>query len=425
MSSEQVTTISLHDKQYDAYHFKTQFGLCVCGVQSGKTFVGAAWSGKKIEEFPTKNGLIFAPTYKILQHATLDKFFTLFPEYRRYYKEQKGVIELPEGGKVFIRSADEPLGVEGMTIHWAWGDEAGMMKRLMWLVVKARVSTTGGQIFLTTTPYDMGWMYQELFLPWKDGTDKDVSVYTWKSVENPYFPEEYYEKERLRLTPEEFAKRYEGEFTRLEGLIWPLPRDQIVYDSPQLEVTLRYPDGVYGAIDWGFNHPCGIVIGVVKDAVWYVVEEWKESGKTTPEILTKAKELEHKWKVSMWFPDPAEPDRIEEMKRHPYNMHVGVVDKSDVEAGLSHVAGLIKARKLFVHSRCKDLIDEMEQYQFEPDQEGKPGKEKPLKINDDLCDALRYMCYAYRPADPVAVRRLMVERFRRKAEGARKPYEFQ
>lgn len=108
-AQEVIKEIELFDKQFEAFNFTTQFGAIIAGVQSGKTFTGCHWSGKKIEEFPEKNGLICAPTYKILQHSTLDKFFNIHPYYREYYKEQKGVIELPEGGKVFIRSADQPL----------------------------------------------------------------------------------------------------------------------------------------------------------------------------------------------------------------------------------------------------------------------------------------------------------------------------
>src|SRR5216683_2608917 len=96
--------IELFDQQFAAFNFKTQFGAAIAGVQGGKTFLGSVWAGKKINEFPDKDGCIIAPTYKILQQSTLTKFFQQFPQLRRYYKEQKSVIELPTGGRVFIRS---------------------------------------------------------------------------------------------------------------------------------------------------------------------------------------------------------------------------------------------------------------------------------------------------------------------------------
>jgi Terminase large subunit, T4likevirus-type, N-terminal len=110
--------IELFKQQFDAFGFASQFGAAIAGVQSGKTFLGSVWSAKKIQEFPKGNGIIAAPTYKILQQSTLDKFFQNFPMMRRFYKESKGEIELPTGGKVFTRSFDQPLGAEGITAHW-------------------------------------------------------------------------------------------------------------------------------------------------------------------------------------------------------------------------------------------------------------------------------------------------------------------
>jgi hypothetical protein len=159
-------TIELFGPQFAGFNFKTQFGAAIAGVQSGKTFLGSVWAGKKIQEFPKGVGIIGAPTYKILQQSTLPKFFQNFPELRRYFKESKGIIELPTGGTVYCRSFDQPLGVEGITANWIWLDEAGQMPLLAWTISKSRVAMTGGQIFISTTPYTLNWLYQEFYLPW-------------------------------------------------------------------------------------------------------------------------------------------------------------------------------------------------------------------------------------------------------------------
>ncbi len=126
----------------------------------------------------------------------MDKFFSLFPEFRKFYKQQQGIIELPTGGKVYIRSTDEPLGLEGMTLKWAWLDEAGMMNRLVWVIIRARTAIENGQVLITTNPYTLNWLYDEFYIPWKEGKDKDLAVYSWRSIDNPYFPKEFYEKRK-------------------------------------------------------------------------------------------------------------------------------------------------------------------------------------------------------------------------------------
>src|SRR5437773_6061640 len=112
--------VQLLQQQWEAFNFKTQFAAAIGGVQSGKTFLGSVWAGKKINEFPDGVGVICAPTYKILQQATLVKFFSQFPQLKKYHKEQKGEIALPTGGIIFIRSMDQPFGSEGITADWVW-----------------------------------------------------------------------------------------------------------------------------------------------------------------------------------------------------------------------------------------------------------------------------------------------------------------
>lgn len=389
--TEQIKKVILFEKQFNAFNFQTQFGAAIAGVQSGKTFLGAHWAGNKITKFPDKNGLICAPTYKILQHSTLDKFFQVWPELRKYYKEQKGIIELPTGGKIFCRSADQPLGIEGMTIYWAWLDEAGMMPRLIWTVARSRVSLTNGQILITTTPYNMGWLYQEFYLPWKEKRDTDLSVFTWRSIDNPFFPKEFFEKEKQRLRPEEFARRYEGEFTKMEGLVYDLLPEQII--NPILEIIGK-AEFVGTGVDWGFRNPAAILIGALWDNAWYIIDEWKEIEKTTTEIIQIIKNKMGEFRGQRVFPDPAEPDRIKELKDADINV---VEVNKDIKGGISTIQQLIKDKRLFVFNTCQNFLDEINSYHYPEGQEGKPFKDEPEKVNDHLMDAMRYLIHSYQP----------------------------
>jgi hypothetical protein len=119
--------------------------------------------------------------------------------------------ELPSAnGTVFIRSMDQPFGSEGITANWIWADEAGQMPRYAFIVFRSRVSTTGGQVLFTTTWYDLGWLFQEFYLPWLNKTEPNYEVFQWRSIDNPYFLKEFYEAEKRRLSAEEFARRYDA-----------------------------------------------------------------------------------------------------------------------------------------------------------------------------------------------------------------------
>lgn len=394
---EKVRRVKFFGPQYDAFSFTTQFCAAVSGVQSGKTFLGAHWAGKKITEFPDKNGIIVAPTYKILQAATLKKFFEVFPELRRYYKEQKGEIELPTGGVVYIRSADNPLGIEGITAHWAWLDEGGMTSVLTWTVLRSRVSFTGGQILITTTPYNMGWLFTEFFMRWKERKDASLSFFSWRSVDNPYYSKEFYDAEKKRLRPEEFSRRYEGKFTKMTGLVYDLPQESIV--AP-LDRNTKTEARIMG-VDWGFRNPAAIWVGYLKDNEWYGVDEWKVAERTTAEIIQVLKNKLKEHRVTQVFPDPAEPDRIEECRRAGIPL---METNKDIKGGISYLQQLMREKRFKICNTCVQTLDEMSMYHYPEPQEGKAEKDEPEKFNDHLMDSMRYAVYSFAPAPTYAVK---------------------
>ncbi len=381
--------VELFGQQWDAFHSKKQFiGVC-CGSQSGKTYLGALWSLRKMGEFPDNVGLISAPTYKILQQSTLEKFFSVYPRLRKYYKQQREEIVIPERkGRVFVRSAEKPLGIEGMSPMWEWLDEYGQASRLAWTVCKTRVSVTGGQIMITTTPYALNWLYTDFFKPWKEGIDPRLDFYSWKSIDNPYFSREHWEAERAVLGKAEFDRRYGGKFTRMVGLVYEDFTSDLIYESKDIK-----PEVVIAGVDFGYTAPAAIeVIKIDKDKHWWVDDEWYAAGKTTAEIIDACKMLRKKHGIHYFYPDIAEPDRIKEMKR------AGLIcreTKKDVPAGISKVRELFKQKVLHISKRCQNLLDEIEVYHYKEEKDLANIKEEPVKEKDHGCDAIRYAIYTH------------------------------
>jgi len=71
----------------------------------------------------------------------------------------------------------------------------------------------------------------------------------------------------------------------------------------------------------------------LKDNEWFTVDEWKLAERTTAEIIQVIQNKVNEHKIRQVYPDPAEPDRIEEMKRE--GLSVGLV-KKNVPLGLSY-----------------------------------------------------------------------------------------
>lgn len=272
-----------------------------------------------------------------------------------------------------------------MTLHWWWYDEAGQGPRMSWTILRSRVSTTGGQGFITTTPYALNWLYDEFYLPWQNHADRQLSVFSWRSIDNPHFPKAFYEAERRRLSVQEFAKRYEGQFTKMEGLVYDLPVDQII---PAKEINVR--DIILG-LDFGFRAPsAAVVIKIDNDNTFYITNEYYEEGKLQDEIENDLTALRRLVPFRQVYPDPAEPDRLESMKRHGF--YIKDVDKN-ILLGIDKVRELIRKKQLYVFDTCKNTLDEFNYYHYDPER----PKEEPVKDRDHLMDAIRYAIYNFQP----------------------------
>ena len=385
--------VEFHRAQYDVYNFTTQYCAAIAGVQSGKTFVGAYWAAKMIEQMPENGvGMIVAPTFKILDQSTLVKFFGEFPQYRQFYKEQKRMIVL--GSKtVFIRSAEEPYSLEGITADWVWGDEAGKFNLLVWTILRSRTAIKRGKILFTTTPYNMGWLYNDFFK--QVGKDKDLSVFTWASIDSPYFSKEFFDKEKARLRPEEFNRRYCGEFTRMEGLVYPLHQWHIVKPINDLRADITI-----GGIDWGFTNPAALVVCKYYDGKWHQVDEWYQTGKTTREIIEACQGLQNKWGVNRWYADSANPEKIVEAGTNT-GLYVIPYDKGKdaLSAGVGYLQQLIIENMFCVFDTCKNTLAEFEAYHYpELESVNSTKMDTPIPEDNHLMDALRYAIHGYQPA---------------------------
>lgn len=390
MIKTEIKKIYLHKFQSEAVFAKERFIALVAGLQSGKTLGGSVWARIQFDTFPNDSGLIAAPTYKILTQSTLPKFFEINPDLKKYYKKGDNEILIPNRGTIFIRSTENPNVLEGMTLRWAWLDEAGQMKLDAWVNIQGRLSILQGKLFITTTPYTLNWLFTDFYEQAKKGT-AEYKVVQFKSSDNPYFPKEEYERVKGTMDARTFRRRYDGLFEKMEGLVYDdLGTADIV--EPK---KLNFKEVIAG-VDWGFNHPAAIaIIGITNDNEYYLIDEYYKSGKTTSEIIEKCNYFKDIYKVRFWYPDSAEPDRLEEMKRA--GLHPREVNKNSgsIIKGIDCIRNLIRQNRFKIFNTCIYTQEEFSLYAYP--EEGIGKDEEPIKENDHLMDAIRYAIYTYQP----------------------------
>jgi PBSX family phage terminase large subunit len=396
----QTKEIQLFQQQDLAIFSPQRFKAYVGGLQSGKTISGAIWSRIQFDKYPNDSGLISAPTYKILEQSTLPKFFEINPDLRKYYKKQAGIIEVPNRGIIYIRSTENPNVIEGMTLRWIWADEAGQMKVEAWINFQGRISILKGSLFCTTTPYSLNWLYTDFYKQWKDG-NKDYIVVQCRSCENPYFPKEEYERVKATMDGRVFRRRYDGIFEKMEGLVY---EDFNINHIIEPKV-ISFKEVIAG-IDWGYTNQAAIaVIGIDNDNCFYIIDEYYQSGKTTAEIIERLKYFTNQYKIRFYYPDSAEPDRLEEMRRAGLHPREVIKGSKSIQQGIDSVREIIRQNRFKVFNTCKYTLDELSLYHYPESKEEATEKEEPLKENDHLMDAIRYAIHTYQPSKKPYIKR--------------------
>jgi phage terminase large subunit len=180
----------------------------------------------------------------------------------------------------------------------------------------------------------------------------------------------------------------------MSGLVYELSKRNI---TEPLE--LKNPDLILGGVDWGFTNPAALTVVKYVDGVFYVVDEWYETGKTTQEIIDKMIAFTDKYKVRRWYADSANPEKILESQTKT-GLNVVPYDKAKdaISAGIGYIYALIREGRFMVFNTLKNTLAEFETYHYPEVEDGKIVKDMPEPTNNHIMDAIRYAIHGYSPA---------------------------
>ncbi len=364
------------------------------GIQAGKTSTGANKCKMKMHEYtdPTDNFLITSPSYKILQQSTLPAFMRIMGDYGEYNKSL-AEFKMHGGGTAYFRTATDPNSIVGITnVRFIWPDEAGLYSLHFWENIQARAAFKQAQIFLTTSPYSLNWMFKEIIRPKMKNPNArpDVELVQGRSDENPYFPKESYLKFKETMDPRRFNMMFGGEWTKAEGLVYDCFDEEENVCEPFV-----FPSGTrfIAAVDWGFTHPFVIlVIAITPTNRFFQVSEVYKSGLTLSQMVEIAQQKRSVFNIERFYCGPDQPGNIEEFCRHGLS---AVAADNRVQVGIDRVYELVKSRHYkIIRGTSPFTIDEFETYHYAEPDDIAPDKDRkergPVKQSDDAMDALRY-----------------------------------
>lgn len=272
--------------------------------------------------------------------------------------------KFPNGSYFQFVPADDSARWHGLRSHVVYFDELFYIKEDIFKQASIRTSEL---VFASFNPVSKFYITDY----WED---KQAAILHSTYKDNPYLSDTIVSALTERISKDENFRRVylEGKWGNLEGVIFTEGIDWIKWD----EFPDKYERRVLG-LDFGYNHPAAIVDVRLAEEELYVKEVLYKSKLTNQDI---APYIDY-----IVVADSADPKGIEELKRLGKTVKAASKPADSVFNGIQ----LMKQFKIRIHKNSVNLINELRNYKWDEDKNGKTI-DKPVKAFDDAIDATRY-----------------------------------
>lgn len=367
-----------------------RFRVLNCGRRFGKTTLAVEEIKGKVLYKPKRVAYI-APTYgqarDIAWEMLVNELSPIAVKMNESLLEMRLRTVKNEESVIKLRGWESIENLKGQKFDFVVIDEIALMRNF-WLyweeVIRPTLADTKGEGMFISTPKGFNHFYD---LYNRQNEDKDFKSFHFTTYDNPFIPRDEIEKMRKEMTEDRFSQEILADFRKMQGLVYKeFDRDKHVFTVFSEHFKDSIVDRFVG-IDWGHTNPAAVLhIQKDNDNHFWVTSEYYKTERSTEEIIEYAAGL----RAPRYYPDPAEPDRIELMKKAGLNARE--VSK-DIEAGIDAVRELFKQGRLHIHSSCINLINELETYAYPDKKPDRNEPEIPIKEHDHALDALRYALY--------------------------------
>jgi len=198
----------LHEKQRQVLVHPARYKVVVCGRQWGKTTLGAVMCVADA----VKGGTVWwvGPTFPVAIHGwrTVLELANQIPGVKIEGRPMPGVV-FPGGGRVEMKSSNDPHSLRGATLTGVVFDEAAFAVPEAWQYLQPTLAIRAGWATFISTPKGTNW-YHELY-------EEAASLPDWMrwrlpSVTSPFFPPGEVERAKATMTAQKLSQEYGAEF---------------------------------------------------------------------------------------------------------------------------------------------------------------------------------------------------------------------
>lgn len=274
------------------------------------------------------------------------------------------VYTFPNGSVFQFVPADDEARWHGLRSHITLFDELYYVKEGIFQQAAIRTSE---RVFATFNPVSKFYITDY----WDDDS---AAILHSTYLDNPFLSDTIISALTERISKDENFRRVylEGNFGSVEGLVF--------IEDVDWFITNEYPEDYKKRIlglDFGFTHPTALVDVRYKEDEMWIKEKLYKSGLTNQDI---ASYIDYKAVA-----DSADPKGIKEINKLGKLVTGARKGQDSVVNGIR----LMKGYKLNIHKDSVNLINELRNYKWDEDKDGK-SIDKPVKAFDDAIDATRY-----------------------------------
>ena len=205
---------SLLPWQQEVFKDKTRFKVVAAGRRCGKSRMAAV--SLLIEGLKCPQGsavLYVSPTMGQSRQIIWDLLLDLGRDVIQGSHVNNLDITLINGARIYVRGADRPDTLRGVSLTYAVLDEVADIKPEAWeQVIRASLSDKKGRALFIGTPKGRNWFY-DTFKLGEDGTDPDWKSWHFTTQDNPLIDPTEIESAKKTLSSFAFKQEYMASFS--------------------------------------------------------------------------------------------------------------------------------------------------------------------------------------------------------------------
>lgn len=413
-------TLVLSYKQHQSLlHSVHRYNIWVGAVRSGKSFSSfLAWIDF-IRGAPPGDLAIIGKSLGAIKRNVLSPLKDLLGDRFQYYL---GKSEAQLFGRTIhlIGATDERAEhkIRGCTLAGAYMDEITIIPESVFNMLISRLSVKGARFYGTTNPDSPFHWFKTNFLD-REG-EIDLKSWSFTLDDNPSLDPIFAANLRREYKGLWYERYIQGRWVLAEGTVYDF------FDREKHVIT--FPPGAADyytvGVDYGTTNPCAFsLIGYSKRTFpnkWLEKEYYWDSKKelrqkTDTEYAEDLKKFIQGYNVKQIYIDPSAVSFRVELMRQGFN-DVKEAENEVLDGIRYHGLQLSNGSFKICHN-CTNAIQEYGTYRWD-DKASLRGEDKPIKANDHILDAIRYVLFShYFKADGVGLSATDLERLRHEALG--------